>query len=322
VETNEKNNLDLFFIDVTPGNVDLVITSFELNDDSTSPVSVVRASSVKAEITVKNNGTYPSNFFAVRWLLRDSDKFGPTQFVNGLNPGESRTLTFESSYFVAGDFTSKAIVDVNNNVIESNENNNDKTLSVTVQPRKTTLRVTLNGVKVLGAGEDGIDGNAEWDPVVWALLDPSASCNFLGQTINSIRCDTFDDQSVEDGDTIGSNRSMDVTLVESTPLVVAITGYEEDDPLLGEFIGFAFKVMFSNDYLGEPTFTLAGDKANSLDGIGSVCGGAHCFDATFKVTVLSAPPALAAPAGIGQGSLTAEQQAILDQLITPPSGQP
>ena len=111
METNEANNLDILNVTVNPAPIDLIITSFSI------PESAVRATDVNASITVKNNGPFPANNFAVQWKLRDGDNSGPLAFINGLNPGESRTVQLQGTYFQAGTFTSQAIVDVFNTVV-------------------------------------------------------------------------------------------------------------------------------------------------------------------------------------------------------------
>ncbi len=306
----EHNNLKILNLTVNPAPIDLVITNFTI-----TPASPVRGVPATASITVRNNGPWPASDFAVQWLLNEDDAFGPLQFVNGLNPLESRTLTFEGTYFLTGTFTSKAIVDVFDMVIEPGagaETNNEATRTVTVVPQQATLRVTLNSVHVSHAGEDGIDGNAEWDPMIFAVLDPDANCSFAGQTIAGIECQVFSDGAVDDGDTLNLNRSIDVTLEEFTPLVFAFGAYEDDEvvgiPLPGEIMGFAFNITFPPDYLTLGTLTIPGQNGES--GCGS---DGECFTANFTVTVLSTNM----PTGMASAATTElplETQIVLDQF--------
>lgn len=304
----ENNNLKILNLTIKPAPIDLIITGFTIN-----PASPVRGVEATATITVKNNGPWPANDFAVQWLLNQDDAFGPLQFVNGLNPGESRTLTFEGTYFVTGTFTSKAIVDVFNNVVEPGpgaETNNESTKTVTVVPQESTIKVTLTTVNVSHAGEDGIDGNAEWDPMVFAVLDPTGSCGFAGQTINGISCQVFSNDAVEDGDTLNLNKEITVTLQEFTPLVFAFGAYEDDEvigiPLPGEIMGFAFNVTFPPDYLTLGSISIPGQQGESG------CG-ASCFTANFTVTVISTnmPTAMASAEST---TLPLETQQVLDQF--------
>ena len=278
----ENNNLKILNVTVQPAPIDLIITGFTIN-----PASPVRGVEATASITVKNNGPWPANDFAVQWLLSNTDAFGPLEFINGLNPGESRTVTLKGTYYVTDTYTSRAIVDVFNTVVEPGpgaEANNTQDKTVTVVPQQSTLKVTLNSVNVSHAGEDGIDGNAEWDPMVFAVLDPNGSCGFAGQTINGVQCQVFSNDAVDDGDTLNLNRSITVTLQEFTPLVFAFGAYENDDvvgiPLPGEIMGFAFNVTFPPDYLTLGSISIPGEQGESD------CG-ASCFTANFTVTVIS-----------------------------------
>ena len=305
----EHNNLKILNVTVQPAPIDLIITSFTI-----TPASPVRGIEATATITVKNNGPWPANDFAVQWLLNEDDAFGPLEFVNGLNPGESRTVTLKGTYFVAGTFTSKAIVDVFDMVLEpgAGELNNEQTKTVTVVPQQSTVRVTLNSVNVSHAGEDGIDGNAEWDPMVFAVLDSDANCSFAGQSIPGVECQVFSDGAVNDGDTLNLNRSIDVTLVEFTPLVFAFGAYEDDEvigiPLPGEIMGFAFNITFPPDYLTLGSISIPGEGGES--GCGS---DGQCFTANFTVTVLSTNMTTAMAAA-ATNTLPLETQIVLDNF--------
>lgn len=304
----ENNNLKILNVTVQPAPIDLIITGFDI-----SPASPVRGVEATATITVKNNGPWPANDFAVQWLLSNTDAFGPLAFINGLNPGESRTVTLKGTYYLTDTYTSRAIVDVFNTVVEPGpgaEANNTLDKTVTVVPQQATLRVTLNHVKVYHAGEDGIDGNAEWDPMVFAVLDPNSSCGFAGQTIQGIQCQVFSNDAVEDGDDLTLNRSMDVTLQEFTPLVFAFGAYEDDEvigiPLPGEIMGFAFKISFPPEYLSLGSLAIDGEQGESG------CSNGRCFTAYFTVTVLSSnfPASMAATTD----TMPLDSQMVLDQF--------
>ena len=135
VETNEANNLAILNVKVNPAPVDLVVSSFTL-----APSPIVRGSKTTATIVVRNNGNYPVNNFAVQWKPNVAVNTGPVSFIPGLNANESKTITLETTYFVADVYTTSATVDVYNQVVETNENNNVSTRTADVKPRETTLR--------------------------------------------------------------------------------------------------------------------------------------------------------------------------------------
>jgi hypothetical protein len=291
-ETDETNNLASLTVTVLPG-IDLVITGFTIN-----PASPVRASTATANITVRNQGIYPAGTFWVQWKPVEDGFGGPTAKVDGLNPGQSKTVTLEGTYFQAGDFESLATVDVFNQVIESNEGNNTATRSVTVQPRQTTVRVTFTSVHIIEAAEDGLictditPCDAEW-AILFLVFDPnvppSATCSFRGSvSIPNFRCSEHTDGSVEDGDTLNVNRAFQVTLVESTPLILGTFALEEDDfigiPTGADFMGFTFQLHTPGDRWGEGSHTVTAQQGDPCEA---------CYRVNYTVQIISEPPPLA-----------------------------
>ena len=317
-ETNETNNRRILDLVVNPAFVDLVIDSFSIAMDCTGaigacdPNQIVRASRAVATITVRNAGTYPAGQFHVQWKVQSTDNGGPTAIVEGLAPGASKTVMIEFAFPLEGMVTSVATVDVFNQVFESGggENNNVVTRSVNVKPRVYELRVGVS-LHVFDAKTDGLDGNGEWDPILFAALEPGSSCTVFGTTIADVTCLTTSDGAVENGDDIGVG-TLDVTLVEFFPLVAAVGAIEFDDvvgiPTGADFLGLAALISFLPDYLTLGSVT--------IDGVEGACSGGRCFSATFTVTVLSAPPPFFFPGAQTANSLSASQQATLDKIKT------
>ncbi len=151
-ESNEDNNKDILNVVVAVAPIDLSITSFSIN-----PSSPTRGSKATATITVRNNSDYPTKAFSVQWKLTGEDGSGPSTRIQGLLPFQSETVELEGTFFIAGDYTSVAIVDVFDEIPETNENNNTATRAVTAQKRVTQVRVTFNRLEVKTAFEDGVD---------------------------------------------------------------------------------------------------------------------------------------------------------------------
>ncbi len=129
-ETNETNNQYLKDFSVAPGSIDLIVTQFDL-----SPTSPKRFDLVTATITVKNNGSLPCGWFQVQWKLASTDISGPSAWIAGLNPGETKTITMTGIYWIPGTFTTQAIVDSSNLVPEPGaEGNNTWNKTIVVQP--------------------------------------------------------------------------------------------------------------------------------------------------------------------------------------------
>jgi hypothetical protein len=291
----------------------------------------VRGSKATAAITVHNLGTYPTGPFYVQWKPTGKDSgSGKVVRIAGLNPSgqpdDTATVQFDSTFRVAGPYTSWAGVDVFNQVLETNEVNNEATVAVNVQPRQTTLNVTFDSVHVFNAFEDGVDGNGEWQ-MLFAVVDPNATgqCNVsLDLDVTSVdinedglRCTTFGDGSVEDGDTLSPNRTIQLTLVESAPLIFGGIAFEADPTSAPEQPGYAFQLWSAADYRGVGQQTVMGQ--------GCECCGGRCYDLTYTVQIVSEPPPLfsGADAGAAPGSEVASLSAAhvlpngLSQLLPP-----
>jgi hypothetical protein len=290
-ELNEANNMSIENVVVSPGNIDLQIVSFSI-----SPSSPTRGSKATASILVRNYGTYPTGPFWVKWKLMGEDSSsGPIAKVDGLHPYSygsafnSTTVELESTFRIAGDYTSWAMADFFDNVIETNENNNTKTRFVRVQPRETTLGVTFDSLKVYHAFEDGADRNGEWETLMF-VIDPSAECHTsldVGPTNVDIdeegfQCTTWGHGAVDDGDTIYPNKSFNVTLVESMPLVFGMLALEVEGTSAPEEPGYAFAFWSAVDYKGVGSAT--------AEGQGCQCCGGHCYDLNYTIDVISEPP--------------------------------
>jgi subtilase family serine protease len=149
-EMNEANNLAVLNVVVEPAPIDLRITNFTI-----SPWPPIRGSKATASIVVRNCGNYPTGSFWVQWKPTGEDAgTGPRIKVDGLHPNQSTTVQLESTFCIAGPYTSWAMVDIYDQVIETNENNNVSCLPVNVEPRQTTVQVTFDSLKVHEAFAD------------------------------------------------------------------------------------------------------------------------------------------------------------------------
>jgi subtilase family serine protease len=305
-ETNEANNDRILNVTVQPAPIDLVFTGPIVFN----PAQPVRGVNATATVTVRNDGPIATGPFAVQFKAQDADFFPQLQFVNGLNPGETRTLTFTTSYFAAGTFTATAVVDVFNQVVEpgGRESNNTLTRSVTVVPQSADVRVALDHLQVFNDLDPDVclpvvpcvRLEGEWNPIVLAVFDPARTCHLefsrdglsVNTDIPSVACvtqrrDPRDDR--DNGDAgIATSLALDVKLLDDTPLVAAVGAVEDDDPLPPDIPGFATFVSFRPDYLrltGQQKLVGQGcAKITVLPPSSSETSGGHCFDAFLRVT--------------------------------------
>jgi subtilase family serine protease len=305
-ETNEANNQRILNVTVQPAPIDLVF----LGPITLEPAQPVRGVDATARVTVRNNGPIATGGFGVQLRAQDGDIFPQTQFINGLNPGETRTLTFTLNYLFAGTFTATATLDVFNQVNEAapgGEANNVITRTVTVVPPSADVHVALDHLQVFNDLDPDICTvfgcirlEGEWNPVLLAVLDPTKTCHLEfshgGLSVNSdipgVACATQRLDPRDDRDNgaagISTDLAIDVTLLDATPLVVAVASVEDDDPLPPDIPGFATFVSFRPDYLalsglqkavgqGCTKITVVPPSASPIDG-------GHCFDAFLGIT--------------------------------------
>ncbi len=328
VDTNPSNNERLLNVTVQPAQLDLVFSSPTITFNPPSPVSGNKAT---ATVSVVNNGPIASGPFAVE-LQPQAGGFPQFQFINGLNVGESRTLTFNVEYFTTGTFTATATVDPFNEVVRSAAAKAQDVInqSVKVVPPSATLNVTLDHLHVINNLEandnpcleiDGDElpdcGSGEWDNIRYLVFDPGGSCDFtidanalhIHQTIKDVACMNSSDGSVNNGDDIGIHQTIQVTLVGGTPLIAAAAAVESD--------------ILIPDFAGVATFVSTRPKYLSLSGLQQVPGvacteiptsgkpspinGGHCFDAFYGVSVVSVvgdPPAAPSAASVAAAEST------------------
>jgi hypothetical protein len=130
--------------------------------------------------------------------------------------------------------------------------------------------------------------------VLFAVLDPNGNCTTtidfpapapnVDLDIDGIQCRQFSDGSVEDGDTLNTNKVIDVTLLESYPLAFGAIALEVDPTSAPEQPGIVFQFWGAADYRGVGTRTVPGTDGE--------CGGGHCYDLTYAVGIVSEPPVL------------------------------
>lgn len=80
-------------------------------------------------MVVKNSGPSKAGSFVVRLEAGEAASDADDQSVNGLDPGKEREIRFEDVRLKKGDRQITATVDAKGSVAESNESNNQQTVS-------------------------------------------------------------------------------------------------------------------------------------------------------------------------------------------------
>jgi len=105
-------------------NITIALPDLIVSDISISPNPPISGQSVTITATLRNQGNADAGAFNIRYYI-DGSSIGTDRVSFGLNPGESdnEQITY-SSYLSPGDHTVSVLVDCDNEVPESNENNN------------------------------------------------------------------------------------------------------------------------------------------------------------------------------------------------------
>ncbi len=138
VDTNGNGIYDKIYMTNTLYDLpDLFITSFSVN-----PTSLNQGGSVTVKATIKNDGGYNATNFTVH--------FKGAEKVLSLTPGESENVTFTWTNVPAGSHSVEIVVDSDDVITESNEDNNKESESVNVAAKEDeTAQIYYGG----GGGE-------------------------------------------------------------------------------------------------------------------------------------------------------------------------
>ena len=297
-ETNEANNERILNVTVQPAPIDLVF----VGPIVFNPAQPVRGVKATATVTIRNDGPIATEAFAVQ-LIPQEGGFPQTQFVNGLNVGEERTLTFPVTYSKKGQFKATAVIDPFNQVVKT-KTPDELTQTVTVVPPVATVRATLDSLHVLS------NGTSTWNPIIFGVFDATKTCHVsaYGQSVDipKLACQVTTKDGVNSGDTVTMGLSVDVTLVDGAPLVGAVVAANETSICVIEVIvclkhvsipnvrGFAALLGFAPAYA--PATTPVSGLGCLESDFKTADNKGHCFDANFSTTVLSANYPLLAPA--------------------------
>jgi subtilase family serine protease len=129
-ETDENNNTKTFSL--TTLAADLVVQSI-----TWSPSSPSKGDSIVFSINIKNQGSSKSQYTKVNFFI-DGNSRG-FQDIAAINPNSTATATYNWTA-ITGQHTLKAVIDEPNNVKESNETNNELTVTFSTLPPDLTIR--------------------------------------------------------------------------------------------------------------------------------------------------------------------------------------
>ena len=106
---------------------DLLIASVSVEANPTNP------NRVRVEITVGNLGDAPAGAFTIRWYpLQAMDEIGCSIEVPGLGAHKRGTARCFYTYVGTGEMHWRAVVDVENEIAEDNENNNEQSGTIVI----------------------------------------------------------------------------------------------------------------------------------------------------------------------------------------------
>jgi len=123
---------------VIPATINVIAPDLTITNISVAPVppfnQIYDQINVTVNVTITNNGTANATAnFTVR--LYENNLLIGQETVEGLNANEIRNVSLNWAPTSTGQITLRAVVDADNNITESNENNNIMERTVTVMPQ-------------------------------------------------------------------------------------------------------------------------------------------------------------------------------------------
>jgi subtilase family serine protease len=110
-----------------------------LENVSVSPTNPVVGMPATVTLTVHNGGTCAAGGFVTQFRTSLKSQTGPSESINSLNAGESKTLELPFVFTAAGNYEAVVETDTGKSVSETNEKNNLEILSITVLPAGINL---------------------------------------------------------------------------------------------------------------------------------------------------------------------------------------
>ncbi|MDI6730590.1 MAG: CARDB domain-containing protein, partial [Candidatus Altarchaeum sp.] len=139
-ELNESNNNKTIIINTTCVNVsDLIVTNITF-----TPSTINGGDVVIFNATIKNNGSANANYFRV-WFIDNGISFLNNHYINNLASGASVIVSAQWTA-TAGNHNITVIADVYDDVLESNETNNNKTQALTVSAQTVFPDIVVENV--------------------------------------------------------------------------------------------------------------------------------------------------------------------------------
>jgi len=287
-ETNEANNERILNITVEPAEIELFFTS----PITFSPNPVV-GEKTTASFTITNFGPIATEAFAVQFTPQ-KEGFTQTQFIAGLNPGESRTLSFPVTYLKKGTYTATAVIDPFKQVVKTQEPD-EETTTITVQPKSAQLTLKLAAVEDLA----NPGGWQEWKAFLLAY-QPGAICKIIAkiEVLGSSKEFNKEFKNVTCGETGGTllhpffnpgerratNATVGLSLQENTPLVSATlalnfcTGLCLDIGFPGVTTLIEPRSSYLNPFSGQKEVEGTGCEEGKLNN-------GHCYNAFMELSL-------------------------------------
>ncbi len=163
-----------------PAAADVTCADLYVSALTVTPASPIVGENTTVSVTVANKGSCPAAGFVTQWQSAANTQPALAETLPGLNDGDSHTFNWTFAFPKDGNFLTTAKVDSGNAITETNEVNNTKILSVTVQPQTIDLKPTSivfipnpavatdamqAKVHVVNTGNtDATDFQVRWDP--------------------------------------------------------------------------------------------------------------------------------------------------------------
>ncbi len=193
-----------------------------LENVSVSPTNPVVGMPATVTLTVHNGGTCAAGGFVTQFRTSLKSQTGPSESINSLNAGESKTLELPFVFTAAGNYEAVVETDTGKAVSETNEANNLEILSITVLP--PGINLVLEEFTVKPVVHDPTESVVQGRPAIATIKVTNTGNVPAGTFIVSWTPYVFGKPLTKTVSGLGPGESTTVTMEYTFPTATTVTG--------------------------------------------------------------------------------------------------
>jgi subtilase family serine protease len=189
---------------------------------SVSPTNPVQGMPATITVTIHNGGTCAAGGFVTQFRTSLKSPTGPSESINNLNAGESKTLELPFVFTASGNYEAVVETDTGKAVSETNEANNLEILPITVLP--PGINLVLEEFTVKPVESDPTESVVQGRPAIATIKVTNTGNVPAGTFIVSWTPYTFAKPLTRTVTGLGPGESTTVTMEYTFPTATTVTG--------------------------------------------------------------------------------------------------